>query len=111
MMAQEDSKRTVTTHVEVKNIADTNVDDAEEALITFLELALVKDLNGDDRRLFDHTARNSDTSKINIDNDVHVETFVPVRVQSLLDNTRRVGLLSIYSDDRKGVGQTENLAL
>ena len=36
-------------------IAHSNVYDTEEALIPLLELALVKDLNCDDGRVFDHT--------------------------------------------------------
>lgn len=34
---------------------------------------------------------------------LHVETLVPVRVQSLLDHARRSSLLSIDSGDRKGI--------
>lgn len=45
----------MTTEVEIKHIADTNVDNAKEALIAFLELALVKDLDGDDGGVLDHT--------------------------------------------------------
>ena len=101
----------MTTQLEVEHIPNTHIDNAQKPLITALELALVKDLNGDDRRLFDHTARNSDTSKINIDNDVHVETFVPVRVQSLLDDTRRDCLLGVDGDNRKWVWKPEHISL
>ena len=38
--------------LQVKHIADTNIDDSEETLIPLLELPLVKDLDGDDRVFF-----------------------------------------------------------
>ena len=37
------------TKLEVKDIANTDVDDAQKALIPPLELPLVENLNGDDR--------------------------------------------------------------
>ena len=46
----------MTTKLEVDDIADFDVDDAEETLIALLELALVEDLDGDDRRLLHDTA-------------------------------------------------------
>lgn len=39
----------MTAQFQINNICDSNVHDAEKPLITFLEFALVKDLNGDDR--------------------------------------------------------------
>lgn len=44
---------TVATQVQVEDICNTDVDDAEEALVPFLELALVEDLDGDDGRVLD----------------------------------------------------------
>ena len=38
---------------QVKNIADTNVDDSEETLIPLLELTLVEDLHRNDGRFLD----------------------------------------------------------
>ena len=43
----------MTTKLEVDDIADFDVDDAEETLIALLELALVEDLDSDDRVLLD----------------------------------------------------------
>lgn len=40
---------------QVDDICDSNVHDAEKALITLLEFALVENLNGDDGGLFDVT--------------------------------------------------------
>ena len=42
--------------------------------------------------------------------DPHIETLVPVRVQSLLDDTSCVRLLSVDRDDRERVRKTEDLA-
>lgn len=39
---------TISTRIKVDNIANTNVNDTEEALILLLKLLLVKDLNGKD---------------------------------------------------------------
>jgi hypothetical protein len=47
---------TVATQLKVHNIAHADVDDAEKALITPLELALVEDLDGDDGGFFDISA-------------------------------------------------------
>ena len=41
---------------EVNDLADSDIDDTEEALITTLELALIKDLDGYDRRVLDGAA-------------------------------------------------------
>jgi len=40
--------RTMTAQFQINNICDSNVHNAEEPLITLLEFALVKNLNGDD---------------------------------------------------------------
>ena len=45
----------MTTQFQVNGVANANVDNSEESLIATLELALVKDLNGDNRGLFDVT--------------------------------------------------------
>ena len=42
---------------------------------------------------------------------VHIKALIPVRVQGLLDNASCVCLLRVDSDDRKRVGQAEDLAL
>ena len=36
------------TELQIQNIADTNIDDSEEALVPSLELALVEDLHRND---------------------------------------------------------------
>jgi hypothetical protein len=42
----EKRERTITTHVQVNDIANADVDDAQEALVLLLELLLIKDLDG-----------------------------------------------------------------
>jgi hypothetical protein len=46
----------MTTEVDIKDVGDTNVNDAEEALVPFLELALVENLHCDDGRVLDGAA-------------------------------------------------------
>jgi hypothetical protein len=41
------AKRTVTAQFQIDNIYDSDVHNAEKALITFLEFSLVENLNGD----------------------------------------------------------------
>ena len=45
--------------LQVKHIADTNIDDSEETLIPLLELALVEDLHRNDGVLLHGTIDNS----------------------------------------------------
>ena len=45
--------RTMTAQFQINNVCDSNVHDAEEPLITLLEFALVKNLDGDNGRLLD----------------------------------------------------------
>lgn len=44
---------TVTAQFQINDICDSDVHNAEEPLITLLEFALVKNLDGDDRRVLD----------------------------------------------------------
>lgn len=46
----------MTTQLKVNDIRDTNVDHTQEALVPLLELALVKDLDGNDGRIFHEAA-------------------------------------------------------
>jgi len=43
----------MTAQFQINNICDSNVHNAEKPLITFLEFALVKNLNGNDGRFLD----------------------------------------------------------
>lgn len=41
-------ERTMSAEFEVEDVADFNVDDSQETLISTLELPLIEDLDGDD---------------------------------------------------------------
>ena len=43
------TRRTMTAQFQINNICDSDVHNAEKPLVTFLEFALVENLNGDDR--------------------------------------------------------------
>lgn len=46
------ARRTVTAQFQIDNIRDSDVYNAEEPLISFLEFSLVENLDGDDGRFF-----------------------------------------------------------
>ena len=46
----------MTAKLEIQVLRCLDIDDTEKALISSLELALVKDLNRNNGRIFDHTA-------------------------------------------------------
>lgn len=45
----------MSTQFQIQHIADSYINHTQEALIPSLELALVKDLNSNDRRVFDRS--------------------------------------------------------
>ena len=47
----------MSSQLQVNHIADFDVDDAKEALVPFLEFALVEDLDGNHRTVLDGTGR------------------------------------------------------
>ena len=55
--SSESLPHTVTAQLKVNDVADTDIDNAQKALIAFLKFALVKDLNCDHRRIFDGAAQ------------------------------------------------------
>lgn len=55
--AEPNERRTMTVQSKVQNIADFDVDNAEEALIPPLELALIEYLDCDDGGVLDGTVR------------------------------------------------------
>jgi len=50
-------QRTMSSEFEIENVADFDVDDTQEALISTLELPLVEDLDGDDGRVLDRAEK------------------------------------------------------
>jgi hypothetical protein len=87
-------KHFVCAHVQVNDIADTDVDDTEEALVLLLELLLVEDLNCQNA-VFCHS---------------HVKHFIPIRVQGFSDDGGCPRLFP--GDGRNGerVGKAENIS-
>lgn len=41
----------------------------------------------------------------------HVKVLIPVRIEGTLDNTSRMSLFCVDSDDREGIWQAEDVAL
>ena len=99
---------------EIENIADSNVDDTKETLVAALKLALVEDLHSNHRRVLHHTVRWSVISKLKKRSYIsrsQVEALIPIRIQSLLDDTGRVGLFRVNGDNCKGIRKSEDIAL
>lgn len=105
---------TVATKFQVQDIADLYVDYTEEALIASFEFALIEYLHSDNRGVLDGAMQSEAEkwcdSRVEIKGS-HVEVLVPVRVESLLDNTRRMRLLGIDCNYREGVWETEDISL
>lgn len=104
---------TITAGVKINNAANSNIDDTQEALVLFLELLLVEDLDREDALLghpsvcplarHNHDGQRGDA--------VQVEALVPVWVQCLFDHTRRLGLLAADGSNSEGVWKAEHIAL
>lgn len=78
---------------QVEHVADSDVDDTQEALVLLFELFVVKDLHDNDGRR----------------GHVDVERLVPVGVERLLDDGGGSGLAPIHKHDSEGVGETEHI--
>ena len=81
--------------LEVYDLGDADIDNAEEALVALLELLLVEDLDGDDGRV----------------SDGDVKRVVPVGVERLFDHRGGVCLLAVDGDNRKRVWEAKDIAL
>jgi len=102
-----DDKLTVTTDLQVYHTPDTDVDDTEKPLVLFLELLLVKDLNCQYTFITGSPVQLSALCRATIpDSYAHVEAFIPIRIQCLLDDSSGLGLLSVEGSDREGVRET-----
>ena len=109
-MRDEEEEVTITAGIEVDDIADSNVDNTKEALISLLEFLLIEDLHRE------HTIF-CDSPRIRFEYDftlvfdryhLQIEAFVPVRVQGLLYGGRGVGLLASDGDDSERVWKSYN---
>lgn len=98
------SELTVTPRIQIHNIANPYIYNSKKALILFLELLLVKYLDCENAIFGDSPSDVSiEPHHSRCDFVLHVEALVPVWVQSLLDHTRRPGLLSIDRGDGKRI--------
>ena len=110
-------RRTVTAQFQINDICDSDVHNAEEPLITLLEFALVKNLDGDDRRVLDIAGmwKEGKTMRMNEFEGgwrgSHIEALVPIGIQSLPDDAGRMGLLCIHRDHREWIREAKDLAL
>ena len=96
---------TITAGIEVDDIADSNVDNSKEALISLLEFLLIEDLHRE-HTLFRDSPRIRIEYYVTLVFDsyhLQIEAFVPVRVQGLLYDGRGVGLLASDGDDGERV--------
>jgi hypothetical protein len=77
-------------------------------LVPSLELALVKDLDCDDRRVFD-SAGGRWLSMVPAEGLIHLhfESLVPIWIQRFLDDRRGVRLLCVDGNDSKGIWELE----
>ena len=97
--------RTITTSVEIHDVAHPDVDYAEEALVLLLELLLVEYLNRDDAVLGYPPISLVSVRPIRQIRwqALQVKAFVPVGIQRLLYHTRRPCLLSVDCRNRERV--------
>jgi len=84
------SEHFVTTHLQINNIPDSDVDDTKETLILLFKFLLIKYLDCEDTIFIDF----------------QIERFIPVRVQRFLDHRRRVGLFTANGGHRKGIWES-----
>jgi len=85
----------VTTHLQINNIPDSDVDDTKETLILLFKFLLIKYLDCEDTIFIDF----------------QIERFIPVRVQRFLDHRRRVGLFTANGGHRKGIWESKYIPL
>lgn len=92
---------TITTGIKVDDIANSNINNSKEALISFFELLLVKDLHRKHTLFCDLPRKFVLVYFTLVFHHYHlqIEAFIPVRVQSLLYDARGVGLLAIDGGD------------
>ena len=77
---------TISTDIKIYDIADPNVDDTEEALVLFLELFLIENLNGENAVLCRFPGSMLGLLATHQLQDIHVKDFIPIRIKGLLDH-------------------------
>lgn len=100
-------KLTITAGIEIDDIADSDIDNAEKALVLLLELLLVEDLDGEDAVFCDSpVGAVSTSSAISERHYVHIKALIPVRVERLLYYARSPSLLAVDRGDGERVGKS-----
>lgn len=101
------SSITVSASVKINDGANADVDDTKKALILLLELLLVKYLYRQYTVLSHSPARSISIFRSFwppvLGYDAHIKALIPVRVERLLDHTRRSRLLPVYRGYGEGV--------
>ena len=89
--------QTVSVGSELDDVADPDVDDAQESLVLLLELLLIEHLHGEDAVFIHSAGRWLDTTDPcgQWGRDPQVETLVPVGVQRPLGDGRRLCLFAV----------------
>jgi len=106
--------------IEIKDIANANINYSKKTLIPPFKFTLVKNLHRDNRRVLDGTVLQSCQPKktcavpksdaVLRQDDSHVETLIPVRIQSLFHNAGCMSLLSVHSDNGERIGKSEDIS-
>src|SRR6202044_1574428 len=83
------------------------------------KFALVKNLHRNNRRVLDGTVkqicqqknmRSTKSGAVLRQDNTHVETLIPVRIESLFHNAGCMSLLSVHSDNGERIGKSEDIS-
>jgi len=100
---------TITTGIQIHHTSHAHVHHAEKALVLFLEFLLVEDLYCEDALLVDSPSIESASYVPHLTPaalHAHIEAFIPVRIQCLLDYAGCFRLLAADGSDREGIGES-----
>lgn len=105
------SRHTITTHLKIDDIADPNIDDAQESLILLFEFLLIEDLNRQNAVLVDSPASPNlltpaPACLAEWTHHVQIKRFIPIRIQCLLDDRGRMGLLASDGGHSERIGES-----
>ena len=90
--SEQTSELTISTHLQIDDIANTDIDHSEESLILLFELLLIEDLNRKNAVFVDSPApiplgktMSRTQVETGLDNHIQIEWLIPIWVQCLLD--------------------------
>lgn len=87
---------TISSHIQINDIADADVDHTKEALVLLFELLLIKDLDGENAVFSDSPSpivSDKECTGSRRDCDEHIKDLIPIRIQGLPDYRGGPGLL------------------